>query len=294
VNPTRLTDFFAAQRDRGEPLVLASVVQTGGSTYSKAGEIMLISAAGEFCGMLSGGCLEGDLVERSKDVFLTQKSQLATFDLSPDDELWGLGVGCDGTMQVLLQALQAQNDYAPFAAIVDVWQGRASASVAISPQYDIVVSPAPTLLVLGAGADAEPLVNMALELGWRCSVVDHRPAYVASRKFGSAANTLCCAAESMSVELELADYDMALVMSHHLSSDRTYLLQLAASTIQYVGLLGPRGRRDRLLADLGGVAASLGGRLHAPAGMQLGGRGAGPIAIEIVAQMQQFIATRQC
>jgi len=55
----------------------------------------------------------------------------------------------------------------------------------------------------------------------------------------------------------------------------------------YIGLLGPKSRRDRLLAEIGASAASLEPRLHGPAGLDLGGRGPEPIALSIVAQMQQ-------
>jgi xanthine dehydrogenase accessory factor len=84
---------------------------------------------------------------------------------------------------------------------------------------------------------------------------------------------------------------MAIVMSHHLSSDRSYLRQLAATQIDYVGLLGPRSRRDRLLDDLGEVAADLEPRLYGPAGLDLGGRGPEPIALSIIAQMQQELSS---
>ncbi len=81
-------------------------------------------------------------------------------------------------------------------------------------------------------------------------------------------------------------------MSHHLASDRAYLRQLAASNIAYIGLLGPAGRRERLINELADVADALKGRLHGPAGIDLGGRGPGPIALAIVAEMQQFLNQR--
>ena len=58
-----LLDFFKARASSGRPMVLATVYETVGSTYSKAGGQMLIDSDGNFCGMLSGGCLEGDLVD---------------------------------------------------------------------------------------------------------------------------------------------------------------------------------------------------------------------------------------
>ena len=80
---------------------------------------------------------------------------------------------------------------------------------------------------------------------------------------------------------------MAIVMSHHLASDRLYLQQLAETEITYIGLLGPRNRRERLLAEIGAIPANLEQRLYGPAGLDLGGRGPEPIALSIVAQMQQ-------
>lgn len=285
--------FFDSRRKLGKSLVLATVVDTGGSTYSKAGEQMLLDEDGSFCGMLSGGCLEGDLVERAAVVLQDNASQIATYDLSPDDELWGLGVGCEGSMQIYLQPLTLANDYQPFVAIVDVINGRTAKTIDISADHSIVVSPAPALLILGAGGDAESIVKMAAELGWNCTVVDHRPAYIAKRDFGESAETFCMHADRLALELDLTFFDMVLVMSHHLISDRSYLTQLANTDVGYIGLLGPPKRRDRLLQDLASAADSLSGRLSAPAGMQLGGRGAGAIALEIIAEMQQYLERKR-
>jgi xanthine dehydrogenase accessory factor len=79
-------------------------------------------------------------------------------------------------------------------------------------------------------------------------------------------------------------------MSHHLVSDRTYLEQLAATDMAYIGLLGPRQRRARLLSDLGETGRQLASRLHGPAGLDIGGRGPAPIALSIVAEMQKVLS----
>ena len=295
MNARRVIRFFEERRSRNETLILATVIETDGSTYSKAGEQMLIDNDGNFCGMLSGGCLEGDLVERSRSVIEKGAAQTVTYDLGSDDELWGLGVGCEGTMHILLQPLTTQNGYEPFVSIVQVLEGHTPASIEIRSDgatFSVEILPIPSLLVMGAGLDSEPVVKMAAELGWRCSVVDHRPAYIQDRDYGDAAVTTCTPTEALGTTLDLSIFDLALVMSHHLVSDRTYLRQLASTEIGYVGLLGPPKRRDRLLGEIGSLSKKLEGRIHAPAGIQLGGRGAGPIAIEIIAEMQQYLAAR--
>ena len=91
----------------------------------------------------------------------------------------------------------------------------------------------------------------------------------------------------VAAKLDLQRFAAAVVMSHHLASDRQYLRQLALSDIEYIGLLGPRDRRVRLLQELGEFADKLTPRLHGPAGLDIGGRGPASIALSIVAEIHQ-------
>ena len=345
MNVPGLVRFFEERRDRGEPLVLATIFETSGSTYSKAGTHMLVDGEGDFQGMLSGGCLEGDLALRASQVIESGEPQAVTYDLAQDDELWGLGVGCDGVMRVFLQSLMGGNGYQPFQAMAAAMQADEPAPLAIviesahpdvppgaaaigaagrvrglgladaaagrlmrdvrRPVYEHLVlderpvgvlnapvNPPPRLLVLGAGPDAEPLVRIASELGWRCTVADHRDAYVGSGSFAAAERVMCQPAGDLSGALDLSHYQAAVIMSHHLASDRSYLEQLAATDMRYVGLLGPTARRDRLLSELGERGRGLAGRLRGPAGIDIGGRGAAAIALSIVAEVQGVLQGR--
>ena len=95
---------------------------------------MLINADGDYQGMLSGGCLEGDLAERARQVLDTGKAQMVTYDLGlNDEELWGLGVGCDGLMRVFLQPLLPASGYAPFEQIGAPWLDTAAVLRALEP-----------------------------------------------------------------------------------------------------------------------------------------------------------------
>jgi xanthine/CO dehydrogenase XdhC/CoxF family maturation factor len=298
VNPSKLLEFYDDYRRRGEPIVLVTVIETRGSTYSKAGAHMLVDAAGVFRGMLSGGCLEGDLAERAREVLASGDPQTVTYNLADDDELWGMGVGCDGLMRVHLQPLGPDTAYVPFADVAEVLRGGAAREVRIPLAGDdlgelvYVAMPPPRLLVLGGGLDAEPVVRLAVLMGWRCALADHRPAYIEKGSFDGAESVTCVPAAELAETLDLDGFDLAIVMSHHLESDRAYLRQLAPSRVGYIGLLGPAQRRQRLLADLGELAEDLEPRLHGPAGLDIGGRGPAPIALSIIAQMQQFLASR--
>ncbi len=99
-------------------MVLATVYDTIGSTYSKAGHRILMAANGDYQGLVSGGCLEGDLAERAHAVAASGIPMAVTYDLRDEvDELWGLGVGCNGLIRVFLQPSGATTDWQPFAAI---------------------------------------------------------------------------------------------------------------------------------------------------------------------------------
>lgn len=343
----QLQDAFKRWSEQGQSLVLASVYETEGSTYSKTGAQMLINADSDFQGMLSGGCLEGDLAERARAVLDSGSPQSVTYDLRKnDEEIWGLGVGCDGMMRIFLQAITPANDYEPFATMCRAYEGlseevaatvlesdidalppgsalvtvggevafsdiageyaeavRAEAGAAFSAlQSQVatiglsggeakvlfsVLEPPPRILVLGAGLDAEPVVRLASEVGWRVTVQDHRPAYIESGDFSLAEQIHCVPVAEVSGAINLQEFAAVIVMSHHLASDRQYLKQLAETDIGYIGLLGPRDRRRRLLEELGDAAVSLAPRLHGPAGLDIGGRGPASIALSIVAEVHR-------
>jgi xanthine/CO dehydrogenase XdhC/CoxF family maturation factor len=340
MNSRHVLDRFVSERERGEAMVLVTVYETLGSTYSKAGTRMLITAGGESQGLVSGGCLEGDLAARARQVLWSDTALTVTYDLRDEaDELFGLGIGCNGLISVVLQPLKAGNAYEPMQSIVDVLLGDATGAVAtvIETGASLVVAgarvcnfgvadddlkhlmagcraaidsesarldvrddgsrvlyaplvPVPRVLILGAGLDAVPLANVIAELGWRVTIADHRPAYVERKGFARAEARLVVRPERLAGDVALQTFDAIVVMSHHLMTDLEYLRQLAAVNVDYLGLLGPPARRQRLLADLGDAAGTLAGRLHGPVGIDIGADSAESIALSIAAEMQSVLA----
>jgi xanthine dehydrogenase accessory factor len=89
---------------RGEQMALATIVETRGSTYRRAGARLLIPAEGEPIGNLSGGCLEGDVARVGREVMATGEPRLLTFDMTADgEEVWGYGLGCNGAIDVFVE-----------------------------------------------------------------------------------------------------------------------------------------------------------------------------------------------
>ena len=157
------------------------------------------------------------------------------------------------------------------------------------------LSQAPPLpmLVLGAGPDAQPVVNLASQLGWSVTVVDHRSHYAQAESFPGATAVLNGGPGTTDAMLNgRTQFSAAVVMSHHFTSDLAYLRALARSEVPYIGLLGPIVRRERLLAALGTDANRLGSRLHAPVGLDLGADTPEAIALSIVAEIHSVVVSR--
>ncbi len=113
-----LLPLYERERAAGRAMALAVLTHTAGSTYRKAGALMLIAANGDYAGLLSGGCLEGDLREHALTVIATGTCCPVRYDLrGPDDQLWGLGMGCEGAMQILLLRAGPENDWQPVAEL---------------------------------------------------------------------------------------------------------------------------------------------------------------------------------
>src|SRR5688572_23531279 len=115
-----LRAFFEQRRAKSEPLALATVIATQGSTYRKPGARMLFARDGSFAGLLSGGCLETDLQLQAREVIEQRRARIVQYDSrSSDDAIWGLGLGCEGAMRILVQPLSSATQYDPLPRLVE-------------------------------------------------------------------------------------------------------------------------------------------------------------------------------
>lgn len=291
--PQTLIDAYQEYVRKQQPVALITVLQTGGSTYSKVGGQMLIGADGSSYGLLSGGCLENDLIEHSATAIKSGVTKWIEYDLRSDDDVFGLGVGCEGSMCVQILPLDSQSDYQPFSG----WLAQFDENRVIDAVFEAGEDRQPLTLrfrrplealLLGAGQDAEPLIQFLQNLGWRLTVFDHRPAYISALERKQFCRFICAPVARLPDELDLARFDASIIMSHHLASDRQYLQILADTAVDFIGLLGPPHRRDRLLREIGEAGDRLADQLRSPVGKRIGGRGPAAIALEVAAELQEY------
>ncbi|MBI5693357.1 MAG: XdhC family protein [Verrucomicrobia bacterium] len=294
------------------PAVLATLVATRGSSYRRPGARLLVEADGQRTGAISGGCLEEDLLVRARRVRTTGEAEKAVYDTTAEEDLvWGVGLGCHGVVEVLLEPILSLPDWVPpLAANLDrylptrlavrhggseprTWGTRlAGESSTTGDPHDFVqeVSPSVHLAVFGAGEDAISLVRLAAMMGWRVTVADPRPALVTVSRFPDATARFSGPAEQL---VRLVDPDpaaSAVIMTHHYVHDLPLLRELLARPLSYLGLLGPRRRAEKLLGDLAAAGQPISSeqrvRLHAPVGLDLGAEAPEQVALAIVAEVQ--------
>jgi len=169
-----LIDLYCSVRASAGTAVLATVVRTSGSTYRRAGARMLVTADGRSAGLISGGCLESDLRERSGTVFAHGTPLLVTYDATtPGDILWGLGLGCPGIAHVLLERVSAEH---PSPALEFLRRLRASRSAgAMATVYSVPGGAPPgSLLFMEEGAAAQsPESRLQERLSEACAGAIH-------------------------------------------------------------------------------------------------------------------------
>lgn len=86
----------------GREVAIATVVETWGSAPRPAGSHLVIDQAGNFEGSVSGGCVEGSVVEEALDVIRSGKSRLLEFGVA-DESAWRVGLTCGGTIKVYVE-----------------------------------------------------------------------------------------------------------------------------------------------------------------------------------------------
>lgn len=102
-----IVETYEQIKDLEQRVALATVVKVSGSTYRRPGARMLITQDGDSVGTISGGCLEPDVIIRAQQTIATGESTLVKYDTTSDDDIvWGLGLGCNGVVYILIECIE--------------------------------------------------------------------------------------------------------------------------------------------------------------------------------------------
>lgn len=258
-----------------EPCALATLVRAHGSSYRRPGARMLFCANGDCAGTLSGGCLEDEVAISAGKIIRGGTALLIEFDTR---RLFG----CHGSIEIFVE----RADTVFLREVAQHLAARRELSLATTFQNDATVrgtnvlslgqmardgdfvqqiEPAIRLIIFGNGPESAPLRSLAETLGW--SIVE--------------------AEQASELPQEIDRWTAAIVKSHNYGRDYAALQHFLPLELPYVGIIGPRKRRDQFVLDRG---ISVNATVFAPAGLNLGSETPEEIALSIVAEIQTVFA----
>ena len=324
----------------GEAVALATVIGIEGSVYRRPGARLLIEKAGEGVGNVSGGCLEQDVRQIGQRVIESGAPEIAHYETGTEEDiLYGMGMGCDGKMDIFLQKISSPNaaveticsclESAQAFSITTVVGGDSSTgdilverngelltgepdaglgsaikakvemlqADGVGALYDVgdyrlftevLVAP-PSLVLCGAGDDAIPLADYAVDMGFRVTVVDHRSAYLTSERFGGNVHTIQCRADEADQRVPVDANTYVIVKTRSVVHDEAWVKKYAETNVPYIGLLGPRSRREKIMAQLGEEQQK---RVYGPVGLDIGADVPEQVALSIIAEVMAVASGR--
>lgn len=293
---------------RGCAVTLASVIKTYGTSPRPVGSLLVVCSDGIFSGSVSGGCIEDDLLERLVEKPPLQ-AEVAVYG-ETEDERFRFGLPCGGTLELLLEPLQGQEQ--ALQQLIDGITARQIITRSVRPQppageplvshrpwraedkpqwrdgvWYNVFGPVWRLLIIGAGQTSAYLAEMAGALDYRIFIIDPRPQY---RQGWNVAHTTFVEGypDDAVRALQPDERTVVVALTHDPKLDDLALMEALRSPAFYVGALGSintnrnRRRRFREHFDFGEVELA---SLRGPVGLPIGSKTPPEIAIAILAEL---------
>lgn len=282
-------------RDNGESLCGVLLSRREGPSYRLPGTWMLVDTKGVWQGSLTAGCLEPWIAREAADVLALGESRHLVLD-TREEGTHGLQLACGGILELCLFPLFPEQDHAPLGLLdplanreqelfVRINGGRPEARIALpSPDGEeawlrIRYRPAPSILMIGRGAEAVPLHDLLHDLGWQVNWVSlsgpsrgrpGRPDFIQPRE--------------LALRIRATNPDALLIMNHDIALDRLCLEHVDSQhPPRWLGLLGAKQRCQTLLEECG--IDPLARWVHAPAGLPIHAHDPHAIAISIAGEL---------
>ncbi|HEY5994349.1 MAG TPA: XdhC family protein [Gallionellaceae bacterium] len=291
--------------DGGRRVALATVAQTWGSSPRPPGAWMALRDDGAIAGSVSGGCIEEDLVQRTRSVERSRSTpEIVTYGVKPGDAA-RFGLPCGGTVQLVVEHAPevgvlremafrlAKREV--FARTLHIASGRAELDM-VRPDdvlyYDgthfrTIHGPQWRLLIIGAGQVSQYLAHLALALDYEVVVCDPRAEYRDAWRIDGA-KLVTEMPDDAVLNLGLDGRSAVVALTHDPKLDDLALIDALRSSAFYIGCLGSRTstdkRKERLRQHFDLSEEEL-QRLHAPVGLPIGSHTPPEIALSIMAEI---------
>lgn len=309
-------------QQKGLKSVLASVVHLEGSSYRKPGVRMLISEDLNSVGAVSGGCVEKEIIQRSKSVFIDNKPKVITYD-------GRYRLGCEGVLYILIEPffisdnflsefinsisnreplkidsyfIKKDEVFGNFSSVITFKNNKKiTFSNELYPQENLnvftqIMQPAFKLIIIGGEHDAVKLCKIAANLGWEIDVITSVKDSKLLSDFPGANSVIGNSPETVQFS-DISENTAIVIMNHSYVQDLKYLVKLSEYNPKYIGILGAPKRRERLFNELFEFTPDISDEfldnIYTPAGLHIGAQTPEEIAVSILAEILSVIREKE-
>ena len=316
----RVLEDARTWRQAGFAVTLVTLVETWGSAPRPPGALLAVRADGVVSGSVSGGCVEDDLIARTKASLnqpLAEQSPIPAmiaYGVSKE-EAARFGLPCGGTLRLVQEPL---HDIGWIDAVLQRTAGHRLVARTLTLSNGVSVltdgqrgqamhfdgltlttlfGPRWRLLLIGAGQLSQAVAVMATALDFEVLVCDPREEYAHTlfdRQLPNVRRVLGMP-DDVVRELQVDAHTAIVALTHDPKLDDMALLEALASDAFYVGALGSRrnqATRKQRLAEHFDLTNSQLDRLHGPVGLRIGARTPAEIAVSILAEIIEVKNTR--
>ncbi|GAC1656125.1 MAG: XdhC/CoxI family protein [Ktedonobacteraceae bacterium] len=251
MNATTVYNEIQDSLQRGERIIIATVVKTIGSAPCGVGSKMLVHTDGSVSGGIAGPQTDNKVVQEALHALGDGRSQIVHVHMDADQ---GEAVGsCGATLEVLLEVLR----------------------------------PEPRLIIVGAGYVAQALARLALHLDYRIIVVDDRRDFANPQAFGDNGQLAFGDIPQTLRDLKPDESSWIVVVTRGHTLDKDALRAALESKTAYVGMIGSPGKVKQIFKTLlkEGMSPEHLARVHAPIGLDIGAETPDEIALSIAAEI---------
>lgn len=314
---------YQRAKENGRKSILVTLVSLDGSSYRPPGVRMLIVDDGNMIGAVSGGCVEKEILKQSGSVFKTGTPKIMTYD-------GRYRLGCEGLLYLLLESFNPSeaflNDFEnnllnenPFEINTNytrevgecktggteivfnnsIKHRMNGSKIPFGSDTSILakkMKPCFKLVIIGAEQDAAQLCTFASLLGWHVAVVVSISNPQTIQDFPGAQEILHLEPEDIK-SIKIGKNSAVILMTHSYARDLKYLSQLKEASTSYIGLLGPKKRREKLLNALIELFPEIDDAfldlIHGPAGLNIGAVTPQEIAMSICSEILSVIRDKE-
>ena len=284
---------FIGEIEASRPVALCVVVEKSGSTPQVPGAMMIVDHQSQIIGTIGGGCVEAAIRREAFNLLQQKVSRLVEIDLdhetATDD-----GMICGGSMKIAIVTTLEHRLLKKYGEAVKKLEEGSQVEFPVfvrdgdsKVKYVLHLETDPELIIAGAGHISQEVARLAVNLGFKVTVIDNRGDFSNPVRFPPPVIPLVGEIDETLKKQEISPSSYVVIVTRGHKHDQSALEAVMSSPAKYIGMIGSK-RKVRMIFDAmkeGGIGASDISKVHAPIGVSIHAVTVEEIAISIMAEL---------